>query len=279
MKKIKILKPRIINSSIYQNIITILSLKKTDKFLPAACSFYVILSLIPCLILVELMLSLINLSLDQSFSFFKFLFKDNQIIHQTIKEIISTLNTKDAFSLSFSLIIIIYLSSKGTSFFIYQTHDLYQEEKIPNTFYHKKILPMIITLILLVFLSILMVFLIIFDNFIHLNNLLFLNFIKYIYILIIIFFYIIFLYTLTNQKNKKFKDYLPGTIISTIGIGGGVFFYYIYIVYISSSLTYYGPLGLIAILFLICYYSSYILFIGIEVNYFFNKIKKPTFLK
>lgn len=272
MKKLIDYFKKIKNSKQYFELKKIIHLDGISKFAPAASSFYLILSLIPCLVLIELILSFINLSLNQSFSFFSFLFPDNQIISDAIEEIIDSLNKNDLFSAIFSLSIVIYLSSKGTDFFIEQNNRLYFANIHDKSFIKRKIKSMIITLTLIMLLCIFMVFLVIFDNYIHIKNYYFLTFLKYLYVLLMIYVYLIFFYILTNRHQKKIRYHLIGGLIATIGIGIGVFIYYLYIVYISSSLTYYGPLSLIAILFLISYYTSYLIFIGIKINYFISNI-------
>ena len=103
----------------------------------------------------------------------------------------------------------------------------------------------------LLILSFLVIFLIIFDSFINKNNLKFYSFFEYIFVLFTLFIFIVFLYKLTTPKRIKITKLLIGSLFSTIGIGGGIFIYSYYLKNISSTLSYFGPLSSVALLFLI----------------------------
>ena len=65
-------------------------------------------------------------------------------------------------------------------------------------------------------------------------------------------------YIVAKPRMKKYIEYSANI-------------YAIYLKYISNSLNYYGPLSLVALLCLVCYYSSYILFLGVEINLLIKK--------
>lgn len=234
-------------------------------YAPAALSFYLVLSFIPCLLLIEIILSLINISFDKSLSFISFIFGLNAI-SVSIKEIISSLNALDFLSLGISFSVILYLASKGLTFFAYQVKIMHGISYEEQSYFKRRIIPLGLTIISLLILSFLVIFLIIFDSFINKNNLKFYSFFEYIFVLFTLFIFIVFLYKLTTPKRIKITKLLIGSLFSTIGIGGGIFIYSYYLKNISSTLSYFGPLSSVALLFLILFFSSYILFFGVEIN-------------
>ena len=74
-----------------------------------------------------------------------------------------------------------------------------------------------------------------------------------------------YLYYFTSKIGTK-KDHFLGAFFSTLGICIGILLYYLYLVNISKSLSYYGPLSSLSLLCLVFFYSSYILFMGVQIN-------------
>lgn len=269
MTKIKALYHRISNyfenQRFFKIIKRILTLRGGNMYAPAALSFYLVLSFIPCLLLVEIILSLINISFDKSLSFISFIFGLNAI-SISIKEIISSLNALDYLSLGISFSVILYLASKGLTFFAYQVKIMHGISYEEQSYFKRRIIPLGLTIISLLTLSFLVIFLIIFDSFINKNNSNFYSIFEYIFVLFTLFIFIVFLYKLTTPKKIKITKLLLGSLFSTIGIGGGIFIYSYYLKNVSSTLSYFGPLSSVALLFLILFFSSYILFFGVEIN-------------
>lgn len=269
MTKIKALYHRISNyfenHRFFKIIKRILTLRGGNMYAPAALSFYLVLSFIPCLLLVEIILSLINISFDKSLSFISFIFGLNAI-SISIKEIISSLNALDYLSLGISFSVILYLASKGLTFFAYQVKIMHGISYEEQSYFKRRIIPLGLTIISLLTLSFLVIFLIIFDSFINKNNSNFYSIFEYIFVLFTLFIFIVFLYKLTTPKKIKITKLLLGSLFSTIGIGGGIFIYSYYLKNVSSTLSYFGPLSSVALLFLILFFSSYILFFGVEIN-------------
>lgn len=266
MQKFKVICQKIKSSNPYIILNRIITLRGCNIFAPSSLAFFIILSLFPCLVLIEILLSLANLSLDQSLSIFSLIFSIDDEVSVSIKEFINNMLVNNIFTFLFSGIIIIYLSSKGIGFFRYQVRQMYKKNIEKEVFIKRKVKDIAITLLLLATLSFSLTFLVIFDGLIQIKNQFILGLINYIYLLIILFIFIEILYVISTSKEEKFKEVFWGCLFSTIGIGVGIILYYFYLTKISSSLNYYGPLDLIALLFLICYYSSYIMFFGVEIN-------------
>ncbi len=274
MQKIKSLHQKIINSKTYSILKRILTLRGCNIFAPSSLAFFIILSLFPCLVLIEILLSFANLSLNESLSIFNFLFSLDESVSSSIKEFINNLLSNNIFGFIFSSSVILYLSSKGIGFFRYQVKQMYGESITKEMFVKRKLKDIITTILLLTILSFLLTFLVIFDSIIKINNQIISLLIKYIYVLVILFIFIEILYTISTSKQEKFKEVIWGSLFSTFGIGIGILVYYFYLIKVSNTLAYYGPLNLIALLFLICYYSSYIIFFGIEINIIIKEKKK-----
>ena len=279
MKKIKELYSKIYsyfeNIRFFKIVKRIFTLRGGNMYAPAALSFYLVLSFIPSLLLIEIILSLINISFDKSLSFISFIF-GLEAISISIKELISSLNASSFLSLGISFSIIVYLASKGLSFFSYQVKIMYGITYEEQPYFKRRILPLGLTLISLIILSFLVVFLIIFDSFVKKNNVSFYAFFEYIFVLLILFIFITFLYKLTTPNKVKITKFFLGSSFATIGIGVGIFIYSFYLKNISSTLSYFGPLSSVALLFLILLFSSYILFWGVEINILINEKDKKA---
>lgn len=276
MQKIKSLYQKIINSKIYAILKRVVTLRGCNIFAPSSLAFFIILSLFPCLVLIEIQLSFVNLSLNESLSIFNFLFSLDEDVSSSIKEFINDLLSNNILGFIFSSIIIFYLSSKGMGFFRYQVKQMYGKSVEKENFIKRKAKDIITTILLLTILSFLLTFLVIFDSITKINNQIISLLIKYLYVIIILFVFIEILYVISTSKQEKFKEVIWGSLFSTLGIGIGILVYYFYLIKISNTLTYYGPLNLIALLFLICYYSSYVIFFGIEINIIIKEKKEKN---
>lgn len=267
------LKNALISSQVYKTLKRIFTLRGANHFAPAALSFYLILSLIPCLVLIEVILSLFNKTFDQNLSILSFFFTSEDQL-SSLQEIISSLTRGDIFSILFSVFFIFFLASRGITFFTLQVKRMYGINYQEQHFIKRRLFAILLTLLLLIILSFLIVFLVIFASFFTIKNPLISSVFYYFFILINLFIFIEFLYVISTDKSEKFKEVFWGALFSTLGIGIGMLLYYYYLKYVSSSLSYYGPLSILAFLYLMSYFSSFILFFGVEINIIFKENKK-----
>lgn len=265
-EKYKYFYSKISSSPKYQKFMGLVTLRGSSHFAPAALSFYLILSLIPCITLIEVIFSFINNIFSSNFSVLAILFAFDKKLTENVKNIFSVFTKSDVFSIIFSIFITIFLASKGLTFFSIQVKKMYGINYREQNFIKRKFIAIIFTLLLLLLLAVLFVFLVILNSTFLIKNQTLKMIIYYIFILIILFIFIECLFVFSIEKGIKFNEVICGSLFSTLGIGIGIFIYYIYLKYISNSLNYYGPLSLVALLFLVCYYSSYILFLGVEIN-------------
>lgn len=271
VEKYKYFYSKISSYSKYQQFIELVTLRGCSHFAPAALTFYLILSLIPCITLIEIIFSIINSLFSSNFSIINIIFAFDNKLTASVENIFSIFTKSDVFSLIISVFIVIFLASKGLTFFSIQVKKMYGVNYKNQNFVKRKIFAILFTILLLFLLSVLFVFLVVFNSYFSIKNYILKIGIYYISILIILFIFIECLFVFTTEKNVKFKEVFFGSLFSTLGIGIGIFIYYIYLKYISNSLNYYGPLSLVALLCLVCYYSSYILFLGVEINLLIKK--------
>lgn len=265
-KKIKLCLKKIKKSNVYCITKRLITLRGINHFAPSSLTFFMLLSFIPCLTIIELILSFINISLEESLSIFDFLFSTHSELSSSLKNIFLNINNLNFFTLSFSSIITLYLASKGLTYFSFQVKQMYKYNIENNKFLKRKIVAILLTLLLTIILAFLIVFLVVFDQILIENKHPFFTILKYILTLFMLFIFILFLYVIALGKKGKFKEVFFGSIFSSLGIGVGIFIYYIYLINYSTSLSLYGPLSLFALICLITYYSSYILFMGVEIN-------------
>lgn len=264
-RKLSILIKQIASSDIYKNIKKVITLNGLNSYAPASLSFYMLFSSIPCLILVEVFLSIINNTLGQNFSFLSYFFTNDPKISSSIKDIISSINAGGYISLGISFSVIIYLASKGLTFFTIQNQKMNGLILENKGLVKRKIISIFTTIFLLLVFSLFAVFLIIFDNILSNFPTVLTFIINYFFAMVLIFFLIVFLYYFTSKIGTK-KDHFLGAFFSTLGICIGILLYYLYLVNISKSLSYYGPLSSLSLLCLVFFYSSYILFMGVQIN-------------
>ena len=264
-RKLSIFIKQIASSDVFQNIKKVVTLNGLNSYAPAALSFYMILSSIPCLILIEVFLSIINNTLGQNFSFLSYFFTNDPNISSSIKNIISSITAGGYISLGISFSVIIYLASKGLTFFTIQNQKMNGLIIENKGLVKRKLISIFTTIFLLLVFSLFAVFLIIFDNILSNFPTVLTFIINYFFAMVLIFFLIVFLFYFTSKIGKK-KDHFLGAFFSTLGICIGILLYYLYLVNISKSLSYYGPLSSLSLLCLVFFYSSYILFMGVQIN-------------
>ena len=89
--------------------------------------------------------------------------------------------------------------------------------------------------------------------------------IDFIIDLLVIFLSIMFFYKLATFQ--KFKNIYPGSIISSLFLTIFLYFFFVVINNFSNLQNYYGILTPLMISFLLIYYSCYIIYSGILINF------------
>ncbi|MBO5278296.1 MAG: YihY/virulence factor BrkB family protein [Lachnospiraceae bacterium] len=83
-----------------------------------------------------------------------------------------------------------------------------------------------------------------------------------------------FIYTVLPSRKARFSSQLPGALFSAAGWMTFSFFFSIYIDNFSNYSYMYGSLATIVLLMLWLYFCMYILFLGGEINAFFEPVTK-----
>lgn len=160
---------RFLNSGKIQTLKRMFTLRGTHHFAPSSLAFFLTLSLIPCLVLIEVFLGIVNFSFDLNLSVFQVFLPEESFV-VSVKEIIENLGTGSLFSIAFSFGIITYLASKGFTFFTRQVREMYRETDEEKPFFQRKIKAIALTLLMLLLLSVLIAFIIVFNRIFTFEN-------------------------------------------------------------------------------------------------------------
>lgn len=237
-----------------------------SKFAPSSLAFFVMVSLVPVITMIVYILSFFGYTIEDLLNYLqKNLDLQNESMLLLEHYFFNIPNINKIF-LGIGIFILIYISSRGITFF------MYAYSKISNTppkfkkFWQQKLGGALLSIILEVFLAFLIVFLGIFDNFINDNIKVFHPYLFFVIISIFIFIFLLFLYSISSSKKEKFKDIFLGALISSLSITLGMTLYIFYLDHYSNAQNYYGSLTSFILLLLIIYYSSYITLLGVQIN-------------
>lgn len=244
-----------------------------SKYAPASLTFYLIISLVPVISLIFIFLSVLGYDINDFIYYLKEHFKLSEELNDFLSEYFLNIHIESKLVLNISIIILIYISSKGINFFIFAYSKISRKEMKFTRFFKQKIWSVLLSLILDVFLSFLLIFLVFFNNFLFKSNTRIPTIFTPIFLLLIVFIFLTFLYSISSSEKVKFKDIYLGALISSFSICIGMTLYILFIENFSNPSSYYGPLTSFILLLLIIYYSSYITLLGVEINYLYKRKK------
>lgn len=248
-------------------------LKKPEmSILPSNIAFNIILAIIPLLTIIVLIASSFGISIDLVSNLIK-----GMMPEQVSEVIIDVISGKGFDSnIGLSNIIAFFLASNGTYAIINASDALY---KIENKDEIKKRVSSLVILIIILMLLLFMVIVPMFgENILNLMHqakildhyvdeiIVIFNFLKWPLTLLIIYFNIKLIYTIAPSRNIKSKDTTIGAMFTTIMwiISTAVFKFYL--TYFARYDILYGNLSSIIILFVWCYFLSYIFVLGMAIN-------------
>lgn len=248
-------------------------LKKPEmSILPSNIAFNIILAIIPILTIIVLIASSFGISIDLVSNLIK-----GMMPEQVSEVIIDVISGKGFDSnIGISNIIAFFLASNGTYAIINASDALY---KIENKDEIKKRVSSLVILIIILMLLLFMVIVPMFgENILNLMHqakilekyineiIIIFNIFKWPLTLLIIYFNIKLIYTIAPSRNIKSKDTTIGAMFTTIMwiISTGVFKFYL--TYFARYDILYGNLSSIIILFVWCYFLSYIFVLGMAIN-------------
>lgn len=241
--------------------------------LPGNLAFYFVLAIIPTLTFLSFGASILNLSTDIIYNFI------SQSFSSEIADLILGVNLQNVVGIEFiiTLIIGIYISTNGADAMILASNSIYH---ISNKSWLKRRFKALGMTFLLTVLLLFMLIVPVFGNIIiglikevNLNTII-TNRVVMIFELIqgpitwiIIFFLIKVLYIIAPDKKNDNSVVSYGAQFTTIMFIVGTKIYSLYITHYASYATLYGGLANIIVLMIWIYFLSYILTIGMALNY------------
>lgn len=206
-----------------------------------------------------------------------------QSINETIQSFLLEITETKAFSLlSFSFAVTIYSASSGFNCIIIGLNKAYDLNENRN-FFAQRILSTMLVFIFTMLIIMSMILLIFGD---YIRDLLVqytkLTFFIYLFdsfaieiiIFLILFVMLITIYKLSISRKLKFKDMLPGAVLTLFGWGIASKIFNIYVNNFSSYSMVYGTIGSIFILFIWINIIVFVLLVGGQVNAILESMKK-----
>ena len=245
--------------------------------LPGNLAFFLVVSIAPLITMFGLAASLLSLSTESIANFLGVVLPSgvSDLLNPFLR---SGFNTGNILLLLLEL----YIASNGMGSLVYVSNALY---KIENTNYIARKVKSIFMNFWLLFLFLVVLVIMAFGSFIltkiltlsHLGKFIMDNFelitiIKLVFAFFVIFITIKIIYTLAPDMKLKSAYVNMGTFFSTIGIMLVTSVYSFYVTNIAHYDIIYGSLANIVILMLLIYLVSYILVLGIAINYNYYKI-------
>lgn len=245
----------------------------------AEAAYFTIISFIPFIAIFLTLIKFVNIDKDVAIVIINEIIPSN--ISTILLNIIEEIYLKPTLEISFSLIIIIWSSSKGFFSLSKAIKNIYKTD-IKNNFL-LRITGCIYTLILLnLILAFLILLLLGKEIYIYTMKRCYqISFvISFIYkFRIIIFIFIMtavfyFLYKLIGRNNEKILSHINGAIFSAISWQILSYFISLYMNVSKDFSVLYGSLSSLILIMLWSYFCMYIILIGAEINFFISQSKK-----
>ena len=272
--KIKSLINKVKASNIYLSAKDLITLGGNSKFAPSSLTFFIMVSLVPVITLIVYILSLFGYNMHDLPLYFQNNLDLNSNSMAILEHYFLNVPNSNKIIFGFGIFILVYISSKGITFFTYAYQKINNIAPKYTNFFSQRLWGIFLSLISEAFLSFLIIFLAFFDKYIVIKN----NQLKTLFfsflILVIIFLFLTFLYSISSTHKVKFKEVFLGAFISSLSITIGMSGYIFYLNNYSNAANYYGSLTNFILLLLIIYYSSYITLLGVQINYMYNKKKR-----
>ena len=240
----------------------------------AQAAFFIFISIFPFVMLFLNLIKYIPLFSTENIENLSLPFLSPQI-ESVIKGIITEANSYSSGALiSITTIAILWACSKGVLGIIYGLNSIYKTTE-KRSFIHLRLVAVFYTIGLIVALVIVLI-LMVFGNRIldlavqsislpiSLTNAV--RVIRWLVTFGFLILFFMFLYTVIPERKTKFKNELPGAVISAVGWIGFSVLYSFYIDNFGNQSKVYGSLTAIILFLLWMYICMIILFVGAEVN-------------
>lgn len=235
----------------------------------AECSYYIILSFIPFLILLLTLIQYTGLNQNVLYSLISRIIPNtmNNLIIDVIQEVYS----KSIGTISISLIFILWSAGRGLYALIKGLNAVYEikEEKVLFMQF-KSIINTMIFLVIIIIAMILSVFNQTIINSIK-QNLIYFNtgfweIITEIWLILFTFLVYILIFKYIPKHKVTFKSQIPGALIGSISLNIVSFIFSKYLVIFKNFSIMYGSLTTIILIMMWTYTCIYTIFLGAEIN-------------
>lgn len=237
---------KIKTSKIFKTLKRIIFLDNEKNFLISSLTYYFLISLVPLCSISSYFLALLNI--------------DSTIVLPLTY--VKNFNFNN-FKVIISVIISIYIASKGILNYFFYLNEKFMIKKFPYSFILSRLYSFLLTIIICFFIAILITF----TSFLSSKNILIFNIFKWIINILIITFLIQLINYLSLRKNIKLKDLFLGSFISSVLLNFSSIIYQYYRVTKEDKLKYYGELTDTIILLLFMYLISYFICVGNQINF------------
>lgn len=246
----------------------------------AQSAYYIILSFIPFIIILLTLIQYIGLDKENLYYIIKTIIPTS--MNETVLGIIQEVYSKSIGTISLSLLIAIWASSKGF-YALYKGLQVIYENKRKTNYISLKLRTILYTFgfsALIILALILMVFGRIIINFINAKVKL-----EYIYNVILffkdavvilgLFVFLLLVYKFVPKSKNKFRNQVPGAIIATIGWLVVSKIFSVYLSLFKGFSIMYGSLTTIVLIMMWVFLCIYIILIGGQINnYIYKKSNK-----
>lgn len=264
------------NQKIFTFLVDFLDLINENNLsqLSAQGAYFIFASLVPFLILLLTMLRFSPFDLEFATKLIlesvPNYFKDFSL--DIIRQIYKNAN----FAFSFSIIILLWTSSKGI-YVLIDGFNIINKTRKKTTYFKNLFFSTIYTLIFIIFLPLLILvtifgqtmisFLIDFLPILSQFKLI-IVFFKFIISSLLILFVLIFIYKFLSNVKYRFKDVLYGSLFSMFMWQLFSFLFGLYVEFSLRNANVYGSMSIILILLFWLYWLYFIIFLGAQINYF-----------
>ncbi len=257
----KNLKDNFLNHPLYKKLHRLFTFEGDLFFAPASLAYYLLFSIMPTLLIIAMVISLFA-EYDKLKIFLSYYLNEEQV-----SSFISFINMNrlgSFISLGFSAIVAFYIASKGIDNFFSYTRFKNGLSRPP--FIKSKIKSISATIALIFILAILFVLLATITYYSILLDLFFtFALFRFLFLGLVLTLIISFLYRLSSSFIFKWKDVFIGAIIASFSLSLGIIGYDLYLRYVASYDTLYGPISNLIILLFLFYVISYCILFGYHV--------------
>lgn len=238
---------------------------------PSSFSFYMLFALVPAFTILVLLLNILNLDIEVLYKYI-YAFLPDGSSSSLIEFLSSTPNFGDGISIVITLIISLFVISRGILVFMNVSNTLYKHNNDINVV-KKTIFSLISAITIMLSLVGIIVTDVLLSHVIVDYDDVF-SFLKYLIIFILLCLGLTILYFLGSDKKIKIKHSFLGALCASFGIVIVVFLFNIYTAYLVNYESTYGPLSWLIVLLVLFRIISTFIYLGLIINVINYKEKR-----